>query len=86
MSTNKLSHRDQHRIAAASVGAGPDATSTGDDYRRMRHAVAAQRREEQRQSRIAAGTDRASRRALRGAPPVRQRGRIGFIESLLGRA
>lgn len=79
---NLLSHREQHRLAARSVGGGPDATSTGDDYRKVRRATAALRRDEQRRSRLADGTDRA---CARRRPAPGPRSRIPFLDAQFGR-
>jgi hypothetical protein len=83
---NVLSHRDQHRNAAVLAAAGVaalDLQQRGDAFRRTRHAVAVQRRTEQRQSRVAAGTDRTTHRAARAAVMRRTRTRIPFLDALI---
>jgi len=72
---SELSHRQQHRQAAAAVGTGPDSTSTGDDYRAVRRQVAQARRAEQDLVRRELGTSRAVLRAerARAGLPVRAR-------------
>lgn len=69
---NALTHREQHRIAASLLDGfveHEDRRPTGDEYRQMRRVTASRRRYEQRQARIAAGTDRATLRARRTAAP-----------------
>jgi hypothetical protein len=69
-SVNPISHREDHRNAAAQLRRLAAAVATGAsptpaEYRAQRHDVAAARREEQRRARIVADTDRATLRARR---------------------
>ena len=62
---NVLSHRAEHASAASRLVALADVPPTGEEFAAVRHVVARSRRHEQRQARIAAGTDRATIRASR---------------------
>jgi hypothetical protein len=70
---NALSHRAEHQAAATAFCAYTwrephiHRAATGEELRAVRRAVAARRRDEQRAARVAAGTDRATLRAMRGA-------------------
>lgn len=63
---NALSHRTQHRNASKYlVATTKDRRPSGDEFRAARHNTAQNRRREQRQRRVLAGTDRATLRARR---------------------